>query len=79
MANKLGMTENQMIEEIEVMRGLEKYLIKTLGTEHYEMLCQGFAKERSAEMLKQLGASEEEIDAITEQVEKEVGWSTEKQ
>lgn len=77
--NKLGMTEEQMIEEVEFMREWEKYLMKSLGTEHYEMLCQDFARKKSADKLRMLGASEEEIAVISEKIDEEMGWSTEKQ
>ena len=79
MENKLGMTEEQMITEIEFMREWEKFLQEALGMEHYEMLCHAYARERTAKELKMLGASDEEVRMIVDKTDKELGWSTEKQ
>lgn len=76
--NRLGMTEEQMITEIECMRKFEKFLIQALGEEHYTLLCQAHAKEESVEALKRLGASAEEIEKIATQVDAELGWGTQK-
>ena len=77
MENRLGMTEEQMITEIEFMRDWEDFMKEALGEEHYVMLCQAYARKRTENELKSLGASEEEIKDIIERTDKALGWSTE--
>ena len=79
MENKLGMTEEQMMAEIEFMREWEKFIKEALGEDHYVMLCQAYARERTAKTLKEIGASDEEIKDIIDRTDKELGWSTEVQ
>lgn len=61
----LGMTEEQIVHEIQIMRFFEKYLIKVLGKEKYVELSMGMAKVLASAELKSLGATDEEIEEAT--------------
>lgn len=76
---KLNMTIEEMENEIITMRRLEKYIIDNLGMEQYDFLVKGFAREIGREKLKELGASDEEIEMISENIDIETGYGTEKQ
>lgn len=70
-SEKLGMTLEQMEEEIVFMRGWDKYVCKNVGAKAYSQLAQKYAREKSYEALRRLGASDEEAAAICNQIEKE--------
>jgi len=78
-SEKLNMTLEEMENEIIFMRCLEKYMIDTLGMEQYDFLVRGLAREIGREKLKELGASDEEIEMISENIDIETGYGTEKQ
>ena len=75
--NRLGMTEEQMITEIEFMREWDKFLRANLPTEQYDMLCMAMARQKTTEELRNLGATEEEIEETCAWVERSLGYGTE--
>lgn len=73
------MTIEEMENEIIMMRRLEQYMIDALGMEQYDFLIRGFARKMGEEKLKELGASDEEIEKISENVDMQTGYGTEMQ
>lgn len=61
----LGMTEEQIVNEIQFMRMFDKYLQKMLGEEKYNELSMGMARMLASAELKALGATDEEIEDAT--------------
>jgi len=58
---ELGMTDEQIVNEIQFMRMFDKYLQKKLGEEYYELSME-FARMMTSAELKSLGASDEDIE-----------------
>ena len=61
----LGMSEEQIVNEIQFMRMWDKYLQKMLGSEKYNELTTGMARMVTSAELKALGATDEEIEEAT--------------
>lgn len=66
LTDRLGMTEEQILLEMETMRMWDRYLRETLGMDKWNELMRGFSKILASAKLKALGATDEQIEEATE-------------
>lgn len=66
---ELGMTDQEIIDEIRLMRDFDKALQEELGMEEYMRISVKACRKRAKEELLSLGATEEEAERICDEVE----------
>lgn len=76
MGNRLGMTEEQMIYEIEFMRAWDEYLHNRIPDE-YDFYSLQFAEEKARQTLKGMGANDDEVEDAVNRTNKAFGVSKE--
>lgn len=65
-SEELGMTLEQMEDEIVFMREWDNFIRQTMGDDDYDFLCTEFVKMRTAENMKSWGMSDSEIKEFME-------------
>lgn len=65
-SEELGMTLEQMEDEIVLMREWDNFIRQTMGDDDYDFLCTEFAKMRTAKDMKSLGMLDSEIKEFME-------------